>query len=95
MRLSGTDTVSPSFRIAICASILLVGACLFLSFVSDAETDDPDTQPILVEEYDDGRTLYRFDLRDGPMYYCQIPSEDGCIFRHVAIATMTLDIEVS
>lgn len=57
------------------------------------EMESPASDPVFIQEDATGR-LYRVDLKDDPIYYYEIDSENGTIIKVVAMTTMYLSISV-
>ena len=85
--------------VSLTLTLSIVSLILALSIVSisDADTcDSSDCTPasILIEENDIGR-LYKIEMKDRPLYYYEIDTENGTIYKIVAMATMHLNVSVA
>ena len=79
-------------------AVAIVSVILALSIVSisadTCDSSDCSPAPVFIEENDTGR-LYMLELNDRPLYYYEIDTEDGTIYKIVAIATMHLNVSVA
>lgn len=80
-------------------AVAIVSLILALSIISIAYADTCDSSdcapaPVFIEENDTGR-LYKVELKDRPLYYYEIDTEDGTIYKIVAMATMHLNVSVA
>ena len=79
-------------------AVAIVSLILALSIVSisadTCDSSDCSSVPVFIEENDTGR-LYMLELNDRPLYYYEIDTEDGTIYKIVAIATMHLNVSVA
>ena len=82
--------------VSLTLTLSIVSLILALSVlsISDADTcDSSDCAPasILIEENDIGR-LYKIEMKDRPLYYYEIDTENGTIYKIVATTTMHLTV---
>lgn len=72
-------------------SLILALSIASISYTDTCDSSDCTPTPIFIEENDTGR-LYMIELKDRPLYYYEIDTEDGTIYKIVAIATMHLTV---
>ena len=75
-------------------SVILALSIVSISYADTCDSSDCAPVPVFIEENDTGR-LYKIELNDRPLYYYEIDTEDGTIYKVVAIATMHLNVSVA
>lgn len=66
----------------------------FIIIDNGGTSGDSDPEPVFIEEHD-GMSLYRLDLKNGPLYYYQIPTEFGDQYRVVSFTSVEVTIKAS
>lgn len=75
------------------ASLILALSVLSISDADTCDSSDCAPEPIFIEENNIGR-LYMIEMKDRPLYYYEIDTENGTIYKIVATTTMHLNLSV-
>ena len=76
---------------------IVIISTIVISFIivdNGSTSGDSDPEPVFIEEHD-GMSLYRLDLKNGPLYYYHISAEFGDQYRVVSFTSVEVTIKSS